>query len=331
MQEHCEPDFDQLPVLVHVGLHKCASTWLQQNMFDNPRIGLVSPWGRLASIAVSEFVNVDPLAFDAGVTRRRLAEAASPAACDGLAVLSHEALSSRPHQGQYYAPYVAERLGAVFGNARILVILREQRSMIKSLYGEHLRNGGRSSLREFLGTGHEPPGFGGVCKLSFFEYDRLIGMYRAAFGSDRVLALPMEMLSRSPDDFIARICGFVGCQPVELPTERRLNTAWGPVTYQVLRHSNAVFRAGALRPKTGPAFRARRHVLNLLDRIMPDAVQSRVDVGQKKMIADRVGRHFAESNARVAELLSIDLASFGYDCTSSLQKRVDAVPGCPGK
>src|SRR6056297_773490 len=147
-------DFDTSPVLLHVGLHKCASTWLQKNMFDNPDIGLVSPWGRMASVAVTEFATVDPLAFDAVQTRVRLLAAADPVDIgDRMAVLSHEALSSRPHHGRYYAPHVAERLKATFGNARVLMIFREQKSLIKSLYGEFLRNGGRLTLREFIGTG----------------------------------------------------------------------------------------------------------------------------------------------------------------------------------
>lgn len=307
-------DFDSAPVLLHVGLHKCASTWLQDNMFGDPEIGFAAPWGRMAGIAVTEFVTIDPLAFDAGTARDRLRAAAGPVAEGLMPVVSHEALSSRPHHGRYYAPYVAERLRATFGNARLLLIFREQKALIRSLYGEYLRNGGRVTLREFIGTGTEPPGFTGLCELSFFEFDRLVAMYRAVFGAERVLALPLEMLSRAPEDFVARICAFAGRNVKPLPTERKVNTAWGPVTYDILRHSNAVVRGDALKPRTGRVFRLRRKALNGIDRVIPSGLQARTGDRQKAMIAARVGDRYRDSNARLAELLALDLKAWGYDC-----------------
>jgi len=38
-----ELTFDETPFLVHVGLHKTASTWLQQNVFTENDVGFFSP------------------------------------------------------------------------------------------------------------------------------------------------------------------------------------------------------------------------------------------------------------------------------------------------
>ena len=97
---------DPSDIIVHVGLHKCASTWLQQQVFSRSDLGLCTPWGPMAHNAPSEFVNIDPLAFDAAATRARFDAARKQ---KGIAIVSHEALSSRPHHGRYYAPEVAER------------------------------------------------------------------------------------------------------------------------------------------------------------------------------------------------------------------------------
>lgn len=305
---------DEADMLVHVGLHKCGSTWLQRYMFDSSEIGFVSPWGKLASLAVTEFVTVDPLNFDTERVRARFLAAAKPIGEGQTIVLSHEALSSRPHHGSYYAPYVADRIQSVFPSSRILMIFREQKSLIHSLYGEHLRNGGMATLPEFIGTGSEPPGFTGLCALSFFEFDNLYDMYRDRFGVDRVLALPLEMLSEQPDDFVRRICAFVDRPVHPLPTDRKVNSAWGAITYQALRWSNVIVRGNRLKPRKGPVFTFRRRVLNLMDRSLPKAMQQKLLTRQKDMISARIGDRYMASNRRMAEMLRLDLAGYGYDC-----------------
>ena len=56
------------PILVHLGYHKTATTWLQSAIFSEERLGFVSPWGPQAGVAVDEFVlaNAIPLRRDAG-------------------------------------------------------------------------------------------------------------------------------------------------------------------------------------------------------------------------------------------------------------------------
>ena len=175
-------------------------------IFSRPDLGFASPWAT-SHMAVTEFVTVDPLDFDPLKTAARFhaAEAQGPfKSASLLRVLSHEALSSRPHHGQYYAPLVAERLKRVFPRAKLLMLFREQVGIIHSLYGEHIRNGGRNRLEEFIGTGNEPPGWSPICRLSFFRYDRLVTMYKGVFGAENVLALPMEMLRSDPRELLHR-------------------------------------------------------------------------------------------------------------------------------
>ncbi|AVL55127.1 hypothetical protein CEP88_20210 (plasmid) [Roseobacter denitrificans] len=175
-------------ILVHVGLHKCGSTWLQKEIFCRPDYGFTAPWGAMSHRAVTEFVALDPLCFDPAITRAKFDDALRDGPADApVAVISHEALSSRPHHGMYYAPGVADRLHQTFPQAKVLLIFREQASIIYSLYGEHIRNGGRHSFAQFIGTGNEPPGWTALCRLSFFEYDRLLQMYQDVFGAEHVL------------------------------------------------------------------------------------------------------------------------------------------------
>ncbi len=311
------PDIATLPMLLHVGLHKCASTWLQTHFFDNAEIGVHSPWGGMAHHAVTEFVTVDPLRFSAEEARARLYGVARPAPPGAeICVMSHEALSSRPWQGSYYAPYVADRLKATFDNSRVLLVFREQKALIYSLYGEYVRTGGRLTLREFLGTRNDPPGFCGVCRLDFFHFDRLIQMYRDVFGAENVLALPLEMLARDSERFITEISGFMDVPTPQLPTEKRSNVATGALTNELFRLSNYLIRPDALKPQTGLTIRLRAKALRVFDRVMPEALQRRRDKRLRATVAGRAGDTFRDSNARLADMLSLDLATLGYDTAS---------------
>ncbi len=301
-------------IILHVGLHKCASTWLQNGLFSDADAGFTAPWGGMSHIAVTQFVALDPLVFDADAARRTLTRALDPGFDPGdkTVVLSHEALSSRPHHGKYFAPDVAHRLKAVFPNAKIMLIFREQRKILYSLYGEHIRNGFRSTLREFIGTGSEPPGWTAPIELSFFEYDRLIAMYRSVFGVDKVLALPLELLRADPSEFTGRIFSYAGKTPQSVETERVVYQSWSPITTELYRRTNGLVRKNPLGPKHGFSFRAREAFMRRFDRIVPKGATARRKDTMMAMINDRVGYRFDASNTRLSQDLQLDLASLGY-------------------
>ncbi|MEM9759771.1 MAG: hypothetical protein AAF933_11095 [Pseudomonadota bacterium] len=285
-------------------------------MFTDPSLGFLAPWGGLSHAAVTEFVTADPLAFDAEATRRRLsADAVVPQsmASHAVAVLSHEALSSRPHHGFYYAPYVAQRLKATFPKARLLLIFREQKSIIRSLYGEHVRNGGRMTISEFVGTGHEPPGWASLCRLPFFEYDRLISMYRNVFGDENVLVLPLETLRNSPLEFLNRILAFCDLPDAAWVKTEAANKSWGASTVELIRKLNAPFRKRPLSPDQGLLRRTAFRAAYLFDDLTPPSLHARREADIRNIIAERVGDYFGRSNLRLAEMTGLDLRGLGYD------------------
>lgn len=307
-----ELNFDETPFLIHVGLHKCASTWLQNYVFDGNDSGFFSPWGGMASQAVSEFVGVDPIEFSPEQARLNLAAQALPIPeRTRICVVSHEALSSRPMRGRYYAPYVAQRLRDTFGNARVLMMFREQKKMIFSAYNMYIRSGGRMTLREFIGTGQDMTGFDGLCKLPFFRYERLYRMYQDMFGEDRVLALPLELLARDPERFTTQLCAFSGVEWQEFPAEKKANKGFEALTSSVARRANHFMRFDHLKPKKSSAFR--RKSLSLIERLATDGMKERVASKWHKQISDRVGNYYSAGNAEFSQMLDMDLKAFGYD------------------
>ncbi len=300
---------DPSEIIVHVGLHKCASTWLQKKIFARADLGIQCPWGPMAHAAPSEFVSVDPLAFDHKATRGRFDEKVSG---DGVAIVSHEALSSRPHHGHYYAPQVAERLKATFPEAKLLLMFREQSKILYSLYGEHVRNGGRHTLQEFLGSGQEQAGWVPFAHLSFFEYDKLLKMYQDIFGADKVLARPMEMLKHQPDALAKDIFGFLGMPAPELEHSTQANKGWGAATVEFYRRTSGLVRKNPIGPENGPLFRARQFVAWRLDRVLPKSLNTKMEQKRRDQISERIAGRYVQSNQRLAEMLDLDLKGLGY-------------------
>ena len=300
-------------ILVHVGLHKCGSTWLQKELFCRSEYGFSAPWGAMSHAAVTEFVEPDPLCFDAQQTRAAFDAALRTCSSDApITVVSHEALSSRPHHGKYYAPYVADRLHQTFPGAKVLLIFREQASIIYSLYGEHVRNGGRHSFGEFIGTGQEAPGWAPLCRLPFFEYDRLLQMYRNIFGAENVLALPLELMNVDPDGFVQRLFCFLDLPLQQPETSRRSNTGWGALTVEWYRLTNGVVRNNPLGRPDPWLFRARSAVTRRMDRLVPRRWHVASKHCKREALNARIGDTFVQSNARLAQMVEIDLKALGY-------------------
>lgn len=306
---------DPAPLLIHVGLHKTGTTWLQDRVFVSNQLGFHSPWGPMASPAVAEFMLVDPLSFSAPETLARLGPELDAARAKGLIpVLSHEGLSSRPVRGTYYAPTVAGRLKEVFPNARIVIGIREQNGMILSLYRQFVRNGGVYSLTQFIGAGDEPPGWAPLCRLDFFHYDRFVRCYQDLFGEANVLVQPLELLRDDEPRYLQRLLDFAGSSgsPADLGKAGVSNAGWGGQTLEIFRFFSRFAVRNPLGPKQPWSVNTAQRICYKLDRIVPRSRHAKVEKSWKAFIRERTKGRYEQSNARLARMTGLDLAQMGY-------------------
>lgn len=331
--------------LLHVGYYKTASTWLEQRLFSGAPFH--QPWER---IPFAETV-IDPADwdFDPDEARARLAALARPApdapafstaagaapaapdtqAVPGdptapaapavpVAVVSHERLSGSPHAGGYDAPRLAERLAALFPDARVLVVVREQRAHALSCYRQYVREGGATSLRRYL----EPPRASRwdmpALEAGFFCYDRLVARYQELFGPERVCVLAYEQLRADPAAFAAAVCRHAGvAAPTALPTDV-VNPGLCGATLACKRWVNWVAFRDRLNP-AAPIDSARlrygiREAFRALDRRLPAPLRAASDRRLERTVAAWAAGRFAASNRRLAALTGLAVAEFGYDC-----------------
>ncbi len=298
--------------LLHIGYHKTGTTWLQRYVFGDPMAGFSQMGGAQRLIAVNSFD------FRPKRVGKQMGRKLDQAQAQGLVpVLSSERLSGEPHFGGYDSEPIADRLAAVFPNARILVVIREQTSMFLSIYKEYIRRGGAASLRQYLAApsdGYWLPRF----RFEFLEYHRLIRYYQDRFGAESVMVLPYELLLAQPGTFLGRIGEFVGVQILQ-PQVRSVNVSLSAFALGLKRQANRyLVLDGPVNPAPPLDFPASNELLErmfrLLDSRLPVALHDRHERRWRRHAALMVGTRYAQSNALTSGLTGLDLQAFGYAC-----------------
>ncbi len=205
-----------LPHLIHVGLPKTGSTFLQHWFERHPQIAYAK--GGIAGFA------------DIWNLPRR---AAAPDPAWRCRVTSAEQLSYPIEQPteETVGPdsrratvegqeRVCDTLLELFPDAHLLVVTRGFASVFRSSYSQYLRSGGDMTAEELL------PMMARVAEyVGLYDYDRIAAMYRSRFG-DRVLVLPYEWLRDDRMAFLAAVAGPLGIEPFD-PGPEPVNASLG--------------------------------------------------------------------------------------------------------
>ena len=305
--------------LVHIGYHKTGTTWLQEHLFARRDAGFAVPFDRKTTLN-QVMVEPYPLAFDPAAARAALRPAVDRLLAEGrIPVITSESLSGEDASGGYQGKEMADRIHAVFPDANILIVIREQQDIIRSSYQMYLRGNGLVSLRHYLDA-PRPARAMPFFHLDYYKYDRLIAYYHRRFGRERVLALPYELLAANGEAFAGAILQHAGARPVRgLPFGARPKKSWPAFAVAMKRYMNPfadrVVQNGyswlcpdiRLRYVQNWAF---RRVFNPLS---PAFLDRLVERRWRRIIAARVAGHYAESNRATSQLIGRDLAVLGYE------------------
>lgn len=192
-------------LLLHVGYHKTATSWMQQRLFvhehgyhqiaRHPEVWkhIVAPHGLL---------------FDPGAMRNVIAAGMEALPGGMVPVISSEILSGHPFFGGMGSDDFARRLKAIAPDARILISIRSQMRILTSVYMQYLLRGGTMSPELFF-AGDPELGFYGF-RAEHFEYHRLVALYQDLFGAENVHVITQESLRDDMDGATARLATFAG-------------------------------------------------------------------------------------------------------------------------
>jgi hypothetical protein len=305
-------------MLIHIGYHKTGTSYLQRYVFfPQPPVHFVAPWTVVSGEAIEHFVLAHPARFDPAAVRAEFQSKLAAENTSAVSVISHEDLCGVPTLARYYGFQVADRLHQTFPEAKILITIREQKSALRSLYGQYIRQDGEWPIQTFLGTGNEPPGFAPICRLDHLEYDLLASYYVRLFGDSQVLVLPYELLPKNPIEFQQCIHDFAGTGATAHARFERELAGLGAYSLKLMRRLNKLIR----QPpdwhgdwSRNPALlRAKIKFCDTVDAILPRSWHKPEHNRLVSFIEKRTAGYYKASNRRLQELTKFDLASCGYE------------------
>ncbi|WP_210528778.1 hypothetical protein [Rubellimicrobium arenae] len=301
------------PLLLHVGYHKTATTWMQNALFtpvhgyrqvlSHKEVfdGLLRPHG---------------LQFAPDAMRDLIAERRAQVPDNETPVISSELISGNPFFGGRESDDYARRLRDVAPDARILVSIREQTRILPSVYMQYIRRGGTMPIARFF-DGESELGYFGFAP-EHFEYDRLVGLYQDLFGAENVFVLPQEGLRKAMDDTAASLAEFAGNTGFQglSPEARKVRGASDPeYAVPVLRRVNHIRTSAldrtpaiSLGPASDSVFKGTSYLLRRP--FVNSMFKARTPVSD--YVRSRFAGHYAASNARLRDLVRhpVDLTSY---------------------
>ena len=301
-------------LLLHVGYHKTATSWMQQRLFRNEH-----GYHQIArhQEVWDHVVSPHGLMFDPDGMRDAIRDGMSAMPPGMVPVISSEILSGHPFFGGMGSDDYARRLKAIAPNAKILITIRSQMRALTSIYMQYLFRGGTMSPELFF-DGDPDLGFHGF-RSEHFEYHRLIGLYQSLFGPDNVHVVTQEGLKADMDASMRGLAAFAGNRLFDgvLPTHRKAySPSYPEYAVPVLRRINKLQRS-VLNPApllyVGTTPLGLYRIAGQILRRPPFAAA----LGSRRPISALVKRRFTarydESNQALAGLIGhcVDLSEYG--------------------
>ena len=231
-----------------------------------------------------------------------------------IPVISDEWFSGNQVTAEYKGRIMADRLHETFPDALILIVLREQKSMILSSYREYVKIGGSYPIEEYTGHGTFRKGFDPVCRLDHFKYHLMIEYFKQKFGRDRVVVMPQELLRADPEEFYNTLCERCGARGNFYARESARNVGVLGAELIVRQMLNALFPPPSYATPTGEYRRfAVRKVAWLVSRLVPKRIDDRIERELRKRVEIITSGYFEKSNRKTSEMCALNLSEFGYE------------------
>jgi hypothetical protein len=296
--------------LVHIGLPKSASTWLQLTAF--PVLEPASFHGPYTPLGLS----LTSLLYEHEYQQGSLEAAARDqrSRSGRRLVLSLEGLSFRgqvlPDRPRATIRETAQRLGNELNKPDVLLIVRRQDRLMRSVYAQYIHQGGVLDFDDW----HRRPSRAYAFEAEQYDHMRTISDYAPHASS--VTVIPFELLTSSPAIFLAQIAQALGHEgtPTDISMGRPINTSLSVGGLRTLQWWNRHLRRSPANPRPLVALpfpekhrKAVQVVADPIARRLPAKVKEKQD----EQIASFAAR-FAASNRELQARIDVDLAELGY-------------------
>lgn len=227
---------------IHVGDYKTGTTWLQESVFPfHPEIQFLGDHfedNELKQV-LTELTDVRDLEFNDKKLRNKFIQNMR-LENNKISGISREALSQSNYITGEHAKRNTQRLKEVFGEAKIIYVIREQISMLGSIYSQYIKMGGTRNFNDWFLDPIECRGI-----IERLKYDKNIAMYEEVFGKQNVLVLLFEELRSDKKSFLKKLYSFIGCKNIDfepIESKKVINTSLTTHGALVSRSLQKLFR-----------------------------------------------------------------------------------------
>ena len=184
-------------ILIHVGYPKAASSYIKRKYLSKFSEFVIIPRNQHLNEILKNNADIDKI-------RQILPTHAGNEKEDSPLIISNEMLAGKTFWTIDGATDAAKNLNKAFPDAKILILLREQRSYIESAYKYSINNGAYlPEIDKFYSLNKEHI-------LKKLQYNDFIKLYVNLFGEDNVCVLPYEMLKKNENEFRHKLTDFTG-------------------------------------------------------------------------------------------------------------------------
>jgi len=189
--------------LLHIGYPKTATKWFQNEFY--PRVNDIFFIDRKEVFKWLAFRNIfdyspdDALEHFIGMSHGR-----RMVICDEIIL---GGLDIGFGSGEYVY-MMANRLKETFGEASIIIFIRNQHSALESVYGHYIKSGGTYSVKKHMGIYRKftrPFHDYHLFNPDLFQYDKIIELYARLFGRENVHVCLFEEFRANPEGFIDQL------------------------------------------------------------------------------------------------------------------------------
>ena len=305
-------------IFLHIGLHKTATTTLQKQLFP--------AWINLnyisnSNIDMVEFVDLaitcDPIYFDKDKARKLISthfDSRNPN------LISSEGMSGSLYDGvtkydlDHRSPII-RNLKEALPEAHIILVIRRQDGLSRSIYRQYLKEGGTESIKKFYSVNKNSPGLITLNRFKYSPYiDELVNSFPAG-----ILILTLEEFTINQKLSLQKLSDFIGIDALNIKLKKSNQTSLGTFGVEFSRILNHFFYSklnpGGLLKGIPKSFRNGKINWSFPSGVLHDRWPIKKPINKNSYnykISKKILESVKEDNRVLDQRYNLDLEKYGY-------------------
>ena len=188
----------QPEIILHVGMHKTGTTFLQWNVF--PYVDANFLWHIFYKSWLKNLLKPDKQ-VDYNLIKQKLNKLLTT---DKINIISEENIYTYQFTKEDERFKILDRIKKIFPQAKIIIGTRKKEENLVSWYVEYVAVGGTLDYQGFLDN---------YMNLEKLNYEPYIKKLKEYYGEKNVFVYRMDELRKNQDDLVNRICKFMNIKP----------------------------------------------------------------------------------------------------------------------